>query len=227
MAKDASDSREAVIVAASILSADFARLGEEINKAEEAGADRIHLDVMDGHFVPNITFGPGLVKSVRKVTRLPLDVHLMIYNPEMFIPRFVDAGADSVTVHFEASVHLHRNLQAIKNLGIKAGVSLNPHNPPSLIDEILEDMDLVLVMSVNPGFGGQTFIERSLDKIRALRTMISQRKCNCLIAVDGGINDSTGRQCVEAGVDILVAGHYIFSYPDYREAIRRLKKTAV
>jgi ribulose-phosphate 3-epimerase len=213
-----------VMIAPSILSADFSRLAEEIAKIEAAGADLVHLDVMDGHFVPNITFGPGFVESLRKITELPLDVHLMITNPESYIPRFVDAGADFITVHAEASTHLHRNIYAIKNLGVKAGVSLNPHTPLFLVNEVLEDIDLLLLMSVNPGFGGQKFIERTLEKIKLAKNIIKNHDFTCIIEVDGGINDVTGLRCVEAGANILVAGDYIFRSEDYAKAIRTLKK---
>ncbi len=212
-----------LLIAPSLLSADFAHLAEEIAKVEEAGADLIHLDIMDGHFVPNITFGSEMVKTVRKLTDLPLDVHLMISNPEIYIPRFIEVGADFVTIHIEATDHLHRHIWTIKNLGVKAGVSINPHNPPFLIDEILSDIDLVLLMSVNPGFGGQTFIEKTIDKIQAVRRVIEECEYNCLIEVDGGINDITGLMCVEAGVDILVAGNYIFNAVNYDEAIKSLR----
>jgi len=213
-----------LLIAPSLLSADFGHLAEEIAKVEQAGADIIHLDIMDGHFVPNISFGPDIVKTVRKLTELPLDVHLMIDNPELYIPRFIEVGADFVTVHIEATDHLHRHIWTIKNLGVKAGVSLNPHIPPFLIDEILGDIDLVLLMSVNPGFGGQTFIEKTVDKIKAVRSVIEECKYNCLIEVDGGINDITGSMCVEAGVDILVAGNYIFNAVNYSEAIKSLRE---
>lgn len=212
-----------VMIAPSILSADFNRLAEEIDKIEKAGADLIHLDVMDGHFVPNITFGPGLVESVHKITNLPLDVHLMITNPELYIPRFVEAGADYITVHVEASTHLHRNIYAIKNLGVKAGVCLNPHTPLFMVNEILEDIDLLLLMSVNPGFGGQKFIVRTLEKIRLAKSIIKNHDYGCVIEVDGGLNDVTGPKCLEAGTDILVAGDYIFRSEDYAKAIKSLK----
>ena len=213
-----------IMVAPSILSADFTRLAEEIAKVEEAGADLIHLDVMDGHFVPNITFGPDMVKAIRKITKLPLDVHLMISNPELYISRFIEAGADIVTIHIEAGTHLHRNIYAIKNLDVKAGVSLNPHSPPFLLDEVTADIDLFLLMSVNPGFGGQTFIEKTLDKISAVRSIIDEGNLNSLIEVDGGINDITGQMCRDAGADILVAGNYIFSSENYKEAIQSLRE---
>ncbi|MCP4582742.1 MAG: ribulose-phosphate 3-epimerase [candidate division Zixibacteria bacterium] len=223
MTQDAVDQRK-VLIAPSLLAADFANLAEELQAVEKAGADLIHLDVMDGRFVPNITFGPGLVKSVRKTTRLPLDVHLMIENPAKFAPRFIEAGADYITVHLEACPHLHRQIQAIKELGAKAGVSLNPHNPPFLLDEILGEIDLVLLMSVNPGFGGQKFIEQTLNKISAVRSIIDEYDYECVIEVDGGINNITGEKCVKAGANILVAGSYIFNSPDYGQAIGALKE---
>ncbi|OQX92033.1 MAG: ribulose-phosphate 3-epimerase [candidate division Zixibacteria bacterium 4484_95] len=212
-----------VMIAPSILSADFSQLADEIDKIDKAGADLIHLDVMDGHFVPNITFGPGLVETVRKITNLPLDVHLMITNPELYIPRFVEAGADYITVHVEVCTHLHRNIYAIKNLGVKAGVSLNPHTPIFMVNEILEDIDLLLLMSVNPGFGGQKFIQRTLEKIRLAKNIIKNHNYKCAIEVDGGINDVTGPKCLKAGADILVAGDYIFRSGDYAKAIKSLK----
>ena len=213
-----------VMIAPSILAADFGYIVAEIAKVEKAGADLIHLDVMDGHFVPNITFGPGLVKAVRKATKLPLDVHLMIENPERYITEFAKAGADIITVHYETCNHLHRIINSIKELGIKAGVSLNPHTPPFLIDEVLGETDLILIMSVNPGFGGQSFITKSLTKIKAVRNMIDESKYECLIEVDGGINDITGQLCREAGVDILVDGSYIFGVDNYGEAIQSLRE---
>jgi ribulose-phosphate 3-epimerase len=211
-------------VAPSILSADFGRLAEEIAAVEEAGADMIHLDVMDGHFVPNITFGPDLVESIRKITKLPLDVHLMISKPELYIPRFVEAGADYLTVHIEAGPHVHRNVQTIKSLGLKAGISLNPHSPLVSVTEMMSELDLLLLMSVNPGFGGQKFIEKTLEKIRVARRLIDGAGYSCLIEIDGGINAKTGKQCIEAGVDILVAGNYIFRSNDYKAAIGSLRE---
>lgn len=212
-----------VLIAPSILSADFANLAAEVKAVETAGADMIHIDVMDGHFVPNITFGPILVHAVRKITKLPLNVHLMIEKPENFIQKFVEAGADLLTVHFEACTHLHRQVQAIKGLGIKAGVAINPHNPPFLLDQIIAFVDLVLLMSVNPGFGGQRFIEQTVQKIASVKSIIEEYKYRCLIEVDGGINETTGRQCREAGADILVSGSYIFKSKDYKRAIESLR----
>ena len=212
-----------VIIAPSILSADFANLAAEVKAVEQAGAEMIHIDVMDGHFVPNITFGPMLVKAVRKITKLPLGVHLMIEKPEEYIQRFAEAGADYLTVHFEACTHLHRQLQAIKALGVKAGVALNPHNPAFLLDEIIAFADLVLLMSVNPGFGGQEFIEPTVEKIAAVRSIIDEYQYACVIEVDGGINETTARKCRDAGVDILVSGSYIFKSKDYKKAIDSLR----
>ena len=220
---DKSGDKRIVKIAPSVLSADFARLADSIKAVEQAGADLIHLDIMDGHFVPNITFGPGVVEAVRKATKLPLDVHLMISDPVLFIPRFAEAGADYLTVHLESGPHLHRNIQAIKKLNIKAGVSLNPHTSIIQITEILGDIDLLLLMSVNPGFGGQQFIERTLEKIRVARRLIDSANYACVIEIDGGVNDKTGKQCIEAGADILVAGDYIFRSGDFAAAIKSLR----
>ncbi len=217
------ENKRNIKIAPSALSADFARLADSIKAVEEAGADLIHLDIMDGHFVPNITFGPGVVAAIRKTTRLPLDVHLMITDPAAFIPRFAESGADYITVHLESGPHLHRNIQSIKKLNIKAGVSLNPHTSIIQITEILGDIDLLLLMSVNPGFGGQEFIERTLEKIRVARRLIDSAKYNCVIEIDGGINDKTGKQCIEAGADILVAGNYVFKSSDIKAAIASLR----
>ena len=206
-------------VAPSILSADFSKLGEEVKKISEAGAHYIHIDVMDGHFVPNITFGPQVIKSIRSCSDRVFDVHLMIEKPERYIKNFVEAGADIIVVHAEACTHLHRVIQEIKSYGIKAGVSLNPHTPVEVIKHILPELDMVLIMSVNPGFGGQSFIPFSLDKIREVRALSSTVD----IQVDGGIVEETGKMCVEAGATVLVAGSYVFS-GDYRERIESLAK---
>lgn len=210
-----------VMIAPSILSADFARLQEEIEKVEAAGADWIHVDVMDGRFVPNLTMGPLVVEALKKCTRLPLDVHLMICQPENFIPQFASAGADIITVHPEASIHLHRTLQQIRKLKVKAGVALNPSTPPGALEYVRDELDLVLVMSVNPGFGGQEFISSSLKKIQELRAMLSGLPA--WVQVDGGINARTAPLAIGAGADILVAGSAIFSQPDAVQAIRLLR----
>jgi ribulose-phosphate 3-epimerase len=211
-------------VAPSILSADFSRLGEEIRAVEAAGADIIHIDVMDGHFVPNITIGPLVVQAARKVTKLPLDVHLMIENPERYIADFAKAGADYLTVHVEAAYHLHRLVQSIReHKGVKAAVSLNPATPLAMLDHILGDIDMVLIMSVNPGFGGQAFIASQLDKIRALRKRIDDRKLDLEIEVDGGVKTDNAAEVAAAGADILVAGSAVFGSKDYAAAIRGIR----
>lgn len=215
-----------VKIAPSILSADFTRLGEQVAEAEAAGADYIHVDVMDGHFVPNITVGPLVVEAVRRATRLPLDVHLMIEDPERYIARFAKAGADILTVHVEACPHLHRVVQQIKGLGVKAGVSLNPATPLGSLEEILEHVDLVLVMTVNPGFGGQEFIAGMLSKIRRLRRRLDERGLKCELEVDGGINAETAPEVVAAGASVLVAGEAIFGAQEgVAEAIRRIRES--
>jgi ribulose-phosphate 3-epimerase len=214
-----------VYVAPSILSANFAKLGEEIKEAEIGGADWIHVDVMDGHFVPNITIGPLVVEAIRPVTKLPLDVHLMIEQPDRYIPDFVKAGADLISVHVEACTHLHRTLHLIKQSGVKAGVVLNPATPISLIEHVLdEQLDLVLIMTVNPGFGGQAFIPGMLNKIRTLREQANAKGLTGLhIEVDGGINEVTARQVAEAGANVLVAGNAVFGQSDRAEAISRIR----
>ena len=212
-----------VQIAPSILSADFSRLGQEISQVQLAGADLIHVDVMDGRFVPNITIGPLVVRAIRPVTGLPLDVHLMIKEPERYVEEFIKAGADIVTVHVEACTHLHRTIQQIKSLGARAGAVLNPATHPSAIEYVLDDLDMVLIMSVNPGFGGQEFIPSALRRISQVRTMSEERGISLAIEVDGGVNSRTIRSVVEAGADICVAGSAVFGREDYREAIRELK----
>lgn len=213
----------ATMIAPSILSADFARLGEEVNAVEAAGADVIHVDVMDGHFVPNITIGPLVVEAVRSVTDLPLDVHLMIAEPDRYIKAFSDAGADWITVHVETCPHLHRSLGYIKELGKKAGAVLNPATPLSSLDYVLGEVDLVMLMSVNPGFGGQAFIESTLSKIKTLRGMLDEVNPGAGIEIDGGISPATIGRVAEAGANIFVAGSAIYGQPDYGEVIRSLK----
>jgi ribulose-phosphate 3-epimerase len=212
------------VIAPSILSADFARLGDEIKAVEAAGADWIHVDVMDGHFVPNITIGPLIVEAVRSVTSLPIDVHLMIENPDNYIPAFAKAGASLISVHVETSVHLNRSIQLIRECGAKPGVVLNPSTPVQTLEWIIEDVDFVLVMSVNPGFGGQAFIKNSLDKIKALRQMIQDKNLNTLIQVDGGVNEKTIADINTAGVDIFVAGSAIFGSNDYQKTINSFRE---
>ncbi|PLR87556.1 ribulose-phosphate 3-epimerase [Bacillus sp. V33-4] len=213
-----------VKIAPSILSADFSKLGEEIKDVELGGADYIHVDVMDGHFVPNITIGPLIVDAIRPVTKLPLDVHLMIENPDHFIEAFATAGADYLTVHVEACRHLHRTIHYIKSFGVKAGVVLNPATAVESIQEILADVDIVLLMSVNPGFGGQKFIPAVLPKIKKLKEMIETMGLAIEIEVDGGINEETAKQCIEAGATVLVAGSAIYNAPDRGKAISMLRR---
>ncbi len=213
-------------IAPSILSADFARLGEEICAIETGGADYVHVDVMDGHFVPNITIGPLVVEAVRKITKLPLDVHLMIENPDLYIADFAKAGADIITVHYEAVPHLHRTVQLIHSLGVKAGVSLNPATPISTLEVILEELDLVLLMSVNPGFGGQQFIPSCLPKIEALRKEIERRGLSIELEVDGGVKPDNIATIAAAGADVFVAGSAVFGKPDYQATIAELRRLA-
>lgn len=212
------------LIAPSLLSADFGKLAEEVKLAEEAGADMLHIDVMDGLFVPNITIGPLVVEALKKATKLPLDVHLMIINPDKYIEKFIDAGADILTVHIEASTHLHRTIWDIKNRGIKAGVSLNPATPIFYLEEIIKDLDLILIMSVNPGFGGQSFIPTSIDKIKRAKKLIVKSKANILIEVDGGVKLSNAKKITRAGADILVMGSEFFSQKDYKKFMKKLRK---
>lgn len=211
-------------IAPSILSADFSRLGDEIRAVEAAGADYIHVDVMDGHFVPNITIGPLIVEAARRVTDLPLDVHLMISEPEKYVADFAAAGADIIVVHAEASPHLHRLIQMIKGLGKKAGVSLNPATPLSMIEEILPDLDMAMLMTVNPGFGGQSFIEACIPKIKRLRTMLDAIGSDAELEVDGGVKISNIASIAAAGADVLVAGSAVFGSDDYGATIKELKQ---
>ncbi|MER2088090.1 MAG: ribulose-phosphate 3-epimerase [Sporosarcina sp.] len=210
-------------IAPSILAADFSKLAEEVKEVEAAGAELIHIDVMDGHFVPNITMGAIVVEALRPVTKLPLDVHLMIENPNMYIEQFAKAGADYITVHVEACPHLHRTLQLIRSYGVKSGVVLNPHTPVETILHVLDEIDLVLFMTVNPGFGGQKFIHSVVPKVKQLADIIREKGLAIEIEIDGGINEETIIPCVEAGATILVAGSAIYNAPDRAEALRRIK----
>jgi ribulose-phosphate 3-epimerase len=213
-----------VLVSPSLLSCDFGRLAEEVRAVEAAGADWIHVDVMDGRFVPNITIGPVVVQAIKRVATRPLDVHLMIVEPERYLEAFAKAGADVLTVHVEASPHLHRTVQQIRSVGAKPSVVLNPSTPLSAIEEVLGAVEMVLVMSVNPGFGGQSFIESTVDKVRRLRAMLDARGLQRVdIEVDGGINAETAKRVVEAGATVLVAGSYVFGVKDYAQAIRSLR----
>jgi ribulose-phosphate 3-epimerase len=213
-------------IAPSLLSADFAALGDAVVRAERGGADMIHVDVMDGHFVPNLTMGPVVVKALKRIAHVPLDVHLMIEDPDRYAEAFVEAGASSLTVHVEAVVHLHRTVQLVKSLGVKAGVALNPATPVIALEEIAGDVDYVLVMTVNPGFGGQTFIPRSTSKVRAVRDLLRREGSTAPIEVDGGIDVHTAPGIVAAGADILVAGSAVFGSSDPEGAIRALRAAA-
>lgn len=215
-----------LMIAPSILSADFSRLGDEIRAVEAAGAEVIHVDVMDGHFVPNITIGPLIVKAVRAVTALPVDVHLMITDPDRYLQDFIKAGADWISVHVEACTHLHRTLAAIRSQGIKAGAVLNPATSLSTLEYVLADVDLVMLMSVNPGFGGQFFIESSLEKIRRLRAMLDTVNPQAGIEVDGGISPATIARVAAAGANIFVAGSAIYGHKDYKAVINEMKELA-
>ncbi|NMO15962.1 ribulose-phosphate 3-epimerase [Pyxidicoccus fallax] len=215
--------RRPIRISPSLLSCDFGRIAEEVRAVEAAGADLIHVDVMDGRFVPNITIGPVIVEAIKRVATKPLDVHLMIEEPERYVPAFAKAGADLLTVHVEATTHLHRTLQQIRGAGASPSVVLNPSTPLSAIEEVLGDVEMVLLMSVNPGFGGQSFIESTVDKVRRLRAMLDARGLDVDIEVDGGINATTAKRVVEAGATVLVAGSYVFGAKDYAEAIRSLR----
>jgi ribulose-phosphate 3-epimerase len=211
------------LIAPSILSADFTRLGDDIRAVEAAGADWIHADIMDGHFVPNISFGPMLVEAVRRTTRLPIDVHLMISEPDRYIAEFAKAGATYISVHVETCIHLNRTIQLIRDAGVRPGVVLNPATPVESLRWVIEYLDLVLVMSVNPGFGGQAFIPNSLDKIKAIRKLIADNGLKTLIEIDGGVSDRTIAAIAAAGADVFVAGSAIFRSKDYSATIRSLR----
>ncbi|MFT4222156.1 ribulose-phosphate 3-epimerase [Dysgonomonas sp.] len=214
-------------IAPSLLSADFLNLQKDVEMVNNSEADWFHCDVMDGSFVPNISFGFPIIKQISKIAQKPLDVHLMIVNPDKYIAQVKDAGAYMMNVHYEACIHLHRTVAAIHDAGMKAGVTLNPHTPVSLLEDILQDVDMVLLMSVNPGFGGQKFIEHSLYKVSKLKEMILKRNLNTLIEVDGGVNLDTGKQLIAAGADVLVAGNAIFADPNPTEMIHKLKSIVV
>jgi len=215
-----------VLIAPSILSADFARLGEEITAVEKAGADWVHVDVMDGRFVPNLTLGPVIVKAIRKITKLPLDVHLMIVEPERYVDAFAEAGADTITVHVEASTHLHRTLMHIRSLGKRAGVTLNPATNEDTLEYVMNVADQILVMSVNPGFGGQSFIREMLSKVVAIKRMIDKSGRKIDLEIDGGITKDTAPDAIAAGANVLVAGSAVFNTKDYAQAIAAIRGRA-
>lgn len=212
------------LIAPSILSADFNQLGKDIEMLNRSDADYVHCDVMDGVFVPNISFGIPVVEHVNRVSKKPLDVHLMIVNPDNFVEAFVKAGASIITVHYEACKHLHRTVQLIKSFGVKASVSLNPHTPVTVLEDIITELDMVLLMSVNPGFGGQKFIENTYKKVKQLRALIDTNSSDCLIEIDGGVNYETGKKLFDAGADVLVAGSFVFNSDNPEETISGLRK---
>lgn len=216
-----------VIVSPSLLSADFLHLSKDIEMVNQSQADWFHLDIMDGVFVPNISYGLPVVSQIKKMATKPLDVHLMIVQPERYIEAFHKAGADILTVHYEACTHLHRTIQQIKQQGMKAGVSLNPHTPVMLLEDIIRDIDVVLLMSVNPGFGGQPFIEQTINKVERLRKLIVESNARTLIEIDGGVNFETGKRLVDAGADALVAGSFVFNSPNPEANIKGLKELAI
>ncbi len=216
-----------VIVSPSLLSADFLHLSKDIEMVNQSQADWFHLDIMDGVFVPNISYGLPVVSQIKKMATKPLDVHLMIVQPERYIEAFHKAGADILTVHYEACTHLHRTIQQIKQQGMKAGVSLNPHTPVMLLEDIIRDIDVVLLMSVNPGFGGQSFIEQTINKVERLRKLIVESNARTLIEIDGGVNFETGKRLVDAGADALVAGSFVFNSPNPEANIKGLKELAI
>lgn len=216
-----------LLIAPSMLSANFANLGDDIKMVNESEADLFHLDIMDGLFVPNISYGFPVIKAISKLAKKPMDAHLMIVDPDRYFDNFKEVSVEYLSVHYEACTHLHRSLQRIKNLGMKAGVALNPHTPVHLLSDIIQDADFVLLMSVNPGFGGQSFIENTISKVEALKDLILQKSPNCLIEVDGGVNQENARQLVKAGANILVAGNTVFSAQDPKEAIKQLKDLTV
>ncbi|HBO25878.1 MULTISPECIES: ribulose-phosphate 3-epimerase [Culturomica] len=213
-----------VIISPSLLSANFLNLGKDIEMVNESSADWFHIDVMDGVFVPNISYGMSIISQIKSMARKPLDVHLMIVQPERYIEQFHKAGADILTVHWEASTHLHRTLQCIKSYGMKAGVALNPHTPVNVLEDIIQDIDIVLIMSVNPGFGGQSFIENSLHKVKKLKQLIRETSAKTWIEVDGGVNLKTGKELTEAGADALVAGSFVFGSENPPATIQALKQ---
>ena len=211
------------LISPSVLSCDFANIQRDIEMINNSSADWFHVDVMDGVFVPNISFGFPVIEAIKKHAKKPLDVHLMIQNPDQYINEFKKAGADILTVHYEACTHLHRTIQAIKEAGMKAGVALNPHTSVALLEDVIEDLDLVLIMSVNPGFGGQKFIQNALVKVRQVKEMILNKKSNALIEVDGGVNLNTGAELLKAGADVLVAGSFVFNSDNPQKTIQDLK----